>query len=303
MLNPIEVARYLPAILLALLISPYANAQSLEGCRAVVPPPWEPVDFDADIQPIFDRSCVSCHQPGGLGFAQHQLDLRPSFAYGSLVNKPNVQDSAWPLVQPFIPDGPVGSLLFWKVTCMPPPVGDFMPPSQQSLTSPEIRALYIWMMRGAPPGEDGTGQLRAIEAGHSGTWYDPSLPGHGFSFEVLPGKPSRFIAFWMTFGLGSSEQQWLVGTGDFERGDATVDLDILRVQGGVFDFANLPTRNDFIGQALLTFSSCGEASMRYDIQIDREAHPEDPRQQRTVALRRLTPTQQCGADGHESTLP
>lgn len=33
------------------------------------------VSFKKDIQPIFDDYCVSCHKPGGKGFAKSGLDL------------------------------------------------------------------------------------------------------------------------------------------------------------------------------------------------------------------------------------
>jgi mono/diheme cytochrome c family protein len=40
------------------------------------------VSFSADVQPIFDSHCVSCHPSSG------NLDLRSGYSYNNLVNRP-----------------------------------------------------------------------------------------------------------------------------------------------------------------------------------------------------------------------
>jgi len=275
------------------------RAQTLDVCGYLVTAPFLPAQFDEDIQPIFDGLCVDCHRPGGQGFAEHQLDLRPGFAYRNLVGRPSRQ-SPWWLVRPFHPEGPDLSYLLVKVICDQPPFGARMPPGTARLSALEVRTLYAWILRGAPPGVEGTGQLRAIEVGHSGAWFDPSMPGHGFSFEVLPGQPSRLIAFWMTFDLQGA-QRWLVGSGEFEAGASSVALTIFDARGGVFDFPLIDVRVEAVGTAELTFASCVEGWLRYDIRLDED--PEAERFERTIVLRRLAPSPLCdaGTDSSEGS--
>jgi len=263
------------------------QARSFDGCQAMVPPPYETVDFDRDVQPIFDAKCVQCHQAGSPDFGQHRLDLRPAVSWRSLVEKPSVNDEDFALVRPFAPDGLPGSLLWWKVSCSPPPIGSRMPVGEPPLSSAELRTLYIWMMRGAPPGIQAMGVTRSIEEGHSGTWYDPSLPGHGFSFEVLPGETARFVGFWMTFDRHAN-QRWLLATGEFPNDSAVVELDVMRVDHGRFETPHAMPNSTLVGEAVLTFHSCTEATMRYDIELSPGS-----REQGTVVLRRLTPSQSC----------
>ncbi len=42
----------------------------------------EPVSFKNDVFPIIELRCLSCHQPGGLGFEESGLDMR---SYESLM--------------------------------------------------------------------------------------------------------------------------------------------------------------------------------------------------------------------------
>lgn len=53
-----------------------------------------PFRFDRLIQPVLDRQCVSCHQPGAPDVAAARFDLRPAQAYASLVGygRPSLQD-------------------------------------------------------------------------------------------------------------------------------------------------------------------------------------------------------------------
>lgn len=48
------------------------------------PPGSWPLRFDTLVQPVLDRHCVSCHQPGGNAQAIAKLDLTPAAAYDSL---------------------------------------------------------------------------------------------------------------------------------------------------------------------------------------------------------------------------
>lgn len=282
----------LPKILVFILVVASfheAIAQGLDGCSGFVLPPFSTVQFDEEIQPIFDRSCVGCHQPDAEGFSDHLLDLRSGFSYRNLIDRPSLQ-SPWKLVEPFNPDGPLFSYLWLKISCRPPPFGGSMPPPPAQLAAADVRALYTWILRGAPPGEQGAGSSRPIELGHSGTWFDPSLPGHGFSFEILPGEPLRLIMYWMTFDLNGA-QRWLIGTGEFDQGDSSVEVVIAAARAGVFDDVQAQVQLETVGSGLLSFASCTQASLRYEVQLagDEQIGPVA----RTVALRRLTASPFC----------
>ncbi|HFE46339.1 MAG TPA: hypothetical protein ENJ18_12730 [Nannocystis exedens] len=61
-----------------------------------------PVDYVADIQPIWDSRCVDgCHTPGG---SQPGIPLDPDVSYGTLVGKPSVQLPSMNIVEPGDPD-------------------------------------------------------------------------------------------------------------------------------------------------------------------------------------------------------
>jgi hypothetical protein len=70
-------------LLYFLLSGMFAAALLLGSCQKVVYPPIEvptDVSYSADIQPIWDAKCVSCHG-GGIS-----PDLRPDVSYAELVN-------------------------------------------------------------------------------------------------------------------------------------------------------------------------------------------------------------------------
>src|SRR5688572_23350051 len=93
------------------------------------------IDFDRQIQPIFQRSCIKCHGPekqkGGL-----RLD-RSKDAMGAL-------DSG---KQAIIPAKPNESELVRRVTTADP--DDRMPPKSDPLPAAEIQLLRSWIEQGA----------------------------------------------------------------------------------------------------------------------------------------------------------
>jgi hypothetical protein len=291
------------AVLSSLSIFAINNALAQQGCDFdVVWPAPSPVNFDRDVQPIFDARCVSCHRPGGEGFAATGLDLRPGQSQRHLVGRPSAQEPQWLLVTPFEPD--VRSLLWHKIRCDQPPIGARMPKGLPRLSIQEQIDLYSWMFRGAPPGRDGSGRDLAIQFGMTGSWYDPSASGQGFSFEVVPHDPPLFLAYWLTYAredafLAERQQglelrarhlqRWMVASGNYQRGDAKVSLDVQFVAGGFFDVPDNPTSRS-IGTAMLMFHSCTEATLHYDIAFEND---EAQRVERSVALRRLTPNVAC----------
>lgn len=243
-----------------------------------------PADYDQHVQPVFDRHCVSCHQPGGEGFIATGLDLRRGHAHESMYRKPSAQIDGWTLLDPyFLNRG--RNLMFWKIGCNRPPTGVRMPKGGPPLSGADLYVINSRIARGAPRGID-DGPHLPIQHGLGGSWWDTSAQGQGFSFEVVPGEQPLFIAYWLTFqstavreaqnasGLSDligpqHELRWLMATGIFEAGDSQVQLDVQLVTGTEFDRPFNPTgRPRSIGSARLRFHSCTEATLGYDIRFD-----------------------------------
>jgi hypothetical protein len=72
-----ETAPPLGAVLLAASGAPSRIKPGPQGS-------W-PLRFDQLVQPVLDRHCVECHQPGAEGFEKAAIDLTPEKAWGSLV--------------------------------------------------------------------------------------------------------------------------------------------------------------------------------------------------------------------------
>jgi formylglycine-generating enzyme required for sulfatase activity len=104
-------------------------------------PVTQPVPFESHIQPIFDSNCIACHSAGH----PTGLDLQAGASYGLLVNVPSSQDGSWLRVDP---GSLTDSLLFQKINCADPPVGDRMPPGG-SLTPAQQALVRDWIEQGA----------------------------------------------------------------------------------------------------------------------------------------------------------
>jgi hypothetical protein len=61
--------------------------------------PGKEISFKADIRPVLDDYCMSCHVPGGKGFEKSGLDMRSyqslmkGTKFGSIIKPGNAQDS------------------------------------------------------------------------------------------------------------------------------------------------------------------------------------------------------------------
>jgi hypothetical protein len=64
---------------------------------AVGPEGSWPLRYDRLVQPVLDRRCVSCHQPGGEDSQAAKFDLTAAKSYDSLVRfgKPSIHDQVW----------------------------------------------------------------------------------------------------------------------------------------------------------------------------------------------------------------
>ena len=90
------------------------------------------MSFARDVQPIFDRSCTSCHPA-----AYPYLDLRPGRSYAQLVEVPAATDPAFARVLPGRPE------LSYLITHAPDP-------SNASLLTARDRAVIErWIRAGA----------------------------------------------------------------------------------------------------------------------------------------------------------
>jgi hypothetical protein len=91
------------------------------------------VSFAADVQPIFDRKCTTCHP-----VSYPYLDLRPGRAYDSLVRVSAATAPAFERVLPGRPE------LSYVLTHPPDP-------SLRDLLTPRERAtIAAWISEGAP---------------------------------------------------------------------------------------------------------------------------------------------------------
>jgi hypothetical protein len=91
------------------------------------------VSFAGDVQPIFDRSCVSCH-PSAYAY----LDLRPGRSWSQLVGVPAATDPAFERVLPGQPE------LSYLITHTPDPS------NAKLLTAHDRDTLVRWILVGAP---------------------------------------------------------------------------------------------------------------------------------------------------------
>lgn len=144
--------RYLPAAVVVAIAFVSCN-----GTNPTQPADPEPAtSFAADIQPIFDANCTTCHAIGVFGFnltgglEQNGLDLTPGRSYAALVGQPTFQR---PEVAPTFrvaPGSPGNSYILQKLTSATPKVGEQMPRSNEPLTPAQIERIRAWIARGAP---------------------------------------------------------------------------------------------------------------------------------------------------------
>jgi hypothetical protein len=97
------------------------------------------VSFAADLQPVFDLNCGTCHAAGGNG----GLDLRQGVAWGNLVGAAAVGYAQ----QRVVPGRPDLSLLYLKLSGSVG-VGDRMPLGG-ALPANELENVRIWIVEGA----------------------------------------------------------------------------------------------------------------------------------------------------------
>ena len=109
-----------------------AVATAALALAIVYPRSARPVSFQHDVQPIFARSCISCH-PASFP----RLDLRPGRAWAQLVRVPAATNPAFELVLPGRPE------LSYLLTHPPDPS------NAKLLTEADRREIAAWILQGA----------------------------------------------------------------------------------------------------------------------------------------------------------
>lgn len=120
----------------ATLITAGAMVALLGGCGKSA----EKVSFSADVQPILERRCAACHEPGQPGYEASGLRMN---SYAALMEGTRYG----PVV---LPGDAMSSVLIMLVEgradpSLKMPHGDARPP-----TSDEVMTLRTWVEQGAP---------------------------------------------------------------------------------------------------------------------------------------------------------
>ena len=120
-----------------------------------------------------------------------------------------------------------------------------------------------------------------INAGHSGTWFNPETSGQGLLIDVAPEDQFMFIS-WFTFTAAASnnpdEQQWYTAQGNYS--GSTAELILYETLGGQFDAPQEVSINP-VGEVTLSFTDCVQGQMVYRIDTDGRRG--------TIPLQRLIP--------------
>jgi hypothetical protein len=125
-----------------------------------------------------------------------------------------------------------------------------------------------------PPAANG------FDVNQSGSWFNPDTRGQGVEFTIVPagnGSPGFIYGAWFTFdpsGAGDdpNQQYWFTVQADLSSAaNGRVTTPIYNAFGGSLD--NAPTSNvQRVGQAMITFTSCTDATMDYAFDDTPPAH-------------------------------
>lgn len=126
----------------------------------------------------------------------------------------------------------------------------------------------------------------AIDGTITGSWYDPSQDGHGFSLEYL--FDGRLVFYWFTF-TPEGDREWIFGTLDVDAGSTVARGDAFRKLG---DGARFPPDFDASeidserwGTIRFDFTACDSGTVSWDA--------EPPYGSGSMDLTRLTPAPGC----------
>ena len=99
-----------------------------------------------------------------------------------------------------------------------------------------------------------------IKSHHSGLWFNPEQDGHGLNVLVL--DDNRMIIFWYTYD-NEGNQVWLLGSGGFEDGLAT--LSVISTSNALFppNFSAEDVETTEWGSFEIEFEGCNQAEFRW----------------------------------------
>jgi len=124
-----KIRRRLGVLTSIILILSLTGCYYDEGLEDITPTPNDDVSFAADIQPIFNQYCASCHNGG----------LDPDLREGTSYNFITVTDP-----DQVVPGDAEGSELYQRLIG----VGNIMPPSG-ALSNTDIDLVRDWINQGA----------------------------------------------------------------------------------------------------------------------------------------------------------
>ena len=132
-----------------------------------------------------------------------------------------------------------------------------------------------------------------INAGLSGTWFNPESTSQGFQFDIHA-PTNLFFGGWFTYdieptslrSIGSEQQLWFSFQGTYKGTEANIPLFITR--DGLFQ-SDTETTTEQVGQITFQFSSCINGSVSYQLNLDGVESSGE------FAIERLTPDVFCNA--------
>ncbi len=107
----------------------------------------------------------------------------------------------------------------------------------------------------------------ALDSRVSSGWFDPAASGQGLLFEYVP-STNLLVAYWFTFDFSSGEQLWLVGTGQPDGDQAT--LQMVSAQGGEMNAAT-PVDKPVWGELTVNFADCSRATVWFNASSDQRS--------------------------------
>jgi hypothetical protein len=169
---------------------------------------------------------------------------------------------------------PSGIVNCGVVTSPPPPTSDFtavlgaLSPGTYTVTW----NIYQDQSSGTPVLQSSTSTqlsvasanatVSSITPGFTGSWYDPSQSGHGFSLEVLPGNV--LLADWYVFGPYGG-QFWLVASGPITGNAAVLQAYYPAGSGAKFppNFNASQILNQVWGTIIFNFTDCNHGQVSW----------------------------------------
>ncbi len=100
----------------------------------------------------------------------------------------------------------------------------------------------------------------AIDNRISSGWFNPQAPGQGLLFEYVP-STNILVAYWFTFDFSSGEQLWLIGTGEPDNDQVTMEM--LSASGGIMNNST-PVSKPVWGELTVNFSDCDNATVWFN---------------------------------------